>query len=286
VWNAPPSVGDPDPPTVTVLAGGGSITPFNPSADCNTGAGRPECSFEYTCVGPTTCTSLRVRFQARLRNVAESLVVNPGEFIDPSLWEVDGSPFSSLPGSYAVLFDKSLVHAADGGLRVRLEFTLPETTAAPGQKRTVVVRVPDRVPTFAAFTNPTNWFIANGWYRQTYYAISDGFRLRPDLGTRPIDPILDAANYAASPPCEPQPTAPACIQVDNGPAKARAVLVLAGRHRAGGTRTYTINNYFELKNADVPSTTGAPANQVFERRPRTGDFNDRIVVVSPEPPGS
>ena len=63
------------------------------------------------------------------------------------------------------------------------------------------------------------------------------------------------------------------------------MLVLAGRHLAGGTRTYTIANYFELKNADVPSTTGAPANQVFERRLRAGDFNDRVVVVSKEPPG-
>jgi len=132
-------------------------------------------------------------------------------------------------------------------------------------------------------TDPTSWFVANGWHRQTYYAISDGFRLRSDLGTRVIDP-LNAA-YAASPPCEPEPTPPACIRVDNGPAKARAVLVLSGRHLAGGTRTYTVANYFEKKNADAPSAAVAPVNQVFERGLRAGDFNDRVVVVSPEPPG-
>ena len=37
------------------------------------------------------------------------------------------------------------------------------------------------------------------------------------------------------------------------------------------------------KNNDVPATNGAPLNQVFERQPRTGNFNDRIVVVAPEP---
>ena len=283
-WNAPPSVGDPDPPTVTVLAGGGSITPFDPSANCNTGAGYPVCSFEYTCVGPVPCTSLRVRFQARLKNVAESFVANPGDFVDPASWEVDGVALPSLPGAYAAVLNKSLVLAADGGLRVTLEFTLPETTAVPFQKRTVPIRFPAAAPAFSTFVTPTNWFISNGWHRQTYYAISAGFQLRPDLGTRFIDRALDQAKYDAAPPCLPA-GAPLCISVDKGPAKARAVLVLAGRHLAGGVRTYTVANYFEKKNADVPSTAVAPANQEFERGLRAGDFNDRVVVVSPEPPG-
>ena len=61
------------------------------------------------------------------------------------------------------------------------------------------------------------------------------------------------------------------------------MLVLAGRHRAGGTRSYTIGNYFELQNADAPSATVAPANQLFERGARTSVFNDRVVIVAPEP---
>ena len=107
------------------------------------------------------------------------------------------------------------------------------------------------------------------------------FASASDLGTRVIDPLNPT--YATAPPCQPDPAPPACIAVDNGPAKARAVLVLAGRNLAGGTRTYTIANYFEGKNADVPATNGAPPNQVFERQPRTGNFNDRVVVVAPEP---
>ena len=37
-----------------------------------------------------------------------------------------------------------------------------------------------------AKASATNWFIANEWYKQTYYAVSDGFRLRGNLGTRAI----------------------------------------------------------------------------------------------------
>ena len=192
----------------------------------------------------------------------------------------------SVPPPQVVLFPAVTVgprsfDIATGDLLFSLTFTLP-ATLVPGP---VPVDVTLPIPQFSPIASAaaTNWFITNEWYRQTYYAISDGFRLRPDLGARVIDP-LNAA-YATSPPCEPEPTLPACIRVDNGPAKARGVLVLAGRHLAGGARTYTVGNYFEMKNADVPSTIGAPANQVFERRLRAGDFNDRVVVVSPEPPG-
>jgi hypothetical protein len=129
-----------------------------------------------------------------------------------------------------------------------------------------------------------NWFIANGWYRQTYYAVSDGFRLRANLGTRPIkatDGLYAPCAAETDPPTMP---ADACVRVRNVvPADARAVLVLAGRYRAGGMRGYTIAEYFELQNADVPVTTGAPPNQLFERGLRTSDFNDRVVIVAPEP---
>lgn len=288
-WNAPPSVGDLDPPTVTVVAGGGSITPFNPAATCNTGAGYPVCSFDYSCTAPT-CASLRVRFQARLKNVAESFVTNPGDFINPASWEVDGLTLPLLPGAYAPVLDKSLVLAADGGLRVTLEFTLPETTVPP--TRTVVVTFPAAAPTFSTFVTPTNWFIANGWHRQTYYAISDGFSLlAPNLATRPIDPL--DVNYATTPPCRPEPTSPACLRVANGPGKARAVLVLAGRNVLAPERPrsaaplYRVEDYFERENATLgPCRGGAIPTPpcVFERGLRAGDFNDRVVVVSQEPP--
>ena len=238
-----------------------------PPATCAPSA----CTFKYTCTGACNFpdNGLDITVTARLRNAANSLVLPTGITAGGDWLVTPGNP----PVSVTRSFD-----TASGDLLVTLTFKLPPT-ASPMTD----ADIPFPTPTFSALTAASGWFVANGWHRQTYYAISDGFRLRPDLGTRVIDP-LNAA-YATNPPCEPEPTAPACIRVDNGPAQARAVLVLAGRHLAGGARTYTIANYFELKNADVPSTAGAPANQVFERRLRAGDFNDRVVVVSKEPPG-
>jgi hypothetical protein len=229
------------------------------------------CTFQYTCVGACNFpdNGLDITVTARLRNAASSLVLPTGITASGDWLVTPGNP----PVSVARSFD-----TASGDLLFTLTFKLPPT-AVPMTN----ADIPFPTPAFSALTAPASWFVANGWHRQTYYAISDGFRLRPDLGTRVIDPLNGA--YAASPPCAPEPTPPACIRVDNGPAKARAVLVLAGRHLAGGARTYTVANYFEKKNADAPSAAVAPVNQVFERGLRAGDFNDRVVVVSPEPPG-
>jgi hypothetical protein len=238
-----------------------------PPATCAPSA----CTFKYTCTGfcNTADNGLDITVTARLRNAANSLVLPTGITASGDWLVTPGNPPVSVTRSFDL---------PTGDLLLTLTFKLPPT-AVPMTD----ADIPFPTPTFSALTAASGWFVANGWHRQTYYAISDGFRLRSDLGTRVIDPLNPA--YATSPPCEPQPTAPACIQVDNGPAKARAVLVLAGRHLAGGTRTYTTANYFEKKNADVPAAAVAPVNQVFERGLRAGDFNDRVVVVSPEPPG-
>jgi hypothetical protein len=239
-----------------------------PPATCAPSA----CTFKYTCVG--TCNfpdlGLDITVTARLRNAANSLVLPTGITASGDWLVTPGNPPVSVTRSFDTL---------SGDLLLTLNFKLPPTVAPMTD-----ADIPFPTPTFSALAGPAGWFVANGWHRQTYYAISDGFTLlAPNLSTRPIDPL--DVNYATTPPCQPEPTSPACIRVDNVPAKARAVLVLAGRHRAGGTRTYTIANYFEKKNADVPATAVAPVNQVFERGLRAGDFNDRVVVVSPEPPG-
>jgi hypothetical protein len=181
-------------------------------------------------------------------------------------------PFNPPIAGFSRSFD-----LATGDLVFSFGFTLPQTPVPES------VDITPPTTLFSAFTNAANWFIQNGWYRQTYYAVSDGFRLRADLGTRQIDPA--GPGYA---PCQPEsdpPTNPAeaCVRVRNGPATARAVLVLAGRHLPGGPRGYTIGQYFELQNADVPGSTGAPPNLLFERGLRSTDFNDRVVVVASEP---
>jgi len=241
-----------------------------PSPTCG-----PNCDITYICDG--TCSipdnGLDITFSARLRNAASSLVVPTGITAGGD-WVVIPSPFamSVAPRSF---------DTASGDLLITLNIKLPPTAPATPTLATVTLPTPQFSPLTNPVVSPTNWFVPNEWHRQTYYSVSDGFRLRSDLGTRVIDPLNPT--YATAPPCQPDPAPPACIAVDNGPAKARAVLVLAGRNLAGGTRTYTITNYFEGKNNDVPATNGAPPNQVFERQLRTGNFNDRVVVVAPEP---
>jgi hypothetical protein len=247
----------------------GTIDSGSPTPACAAGAAGPECTLNYTCdfVDPMCGGGMGLTLTARLRNVAKSLLLPTG-ITEAGSWTVTtvGATVSGVTPSFDL---------ATGDLLLTVTITVPATL---GGSEPATIVFPAR--TFSAATDPAQWFAKNGWYRQTYYALSDGFRLET-AGTREIDPL--SAGYATTPPCQPEPVAPACIRVDNGPAKARAVLVLAGRHRAGGARPYTIANYFEAANADVPPTTGAPANQVFERRLRSTDFNDRVVVVAPEP---
>lgn len=277
-WNAPLIGGDPSPPSLVQISPDGTLSPFNPGACYIAGSGFPECTFDYSCPAPT-CTSLRVQFRARLKNVAESLVMNPDVFVDPTRWTLDGV---GLPSYGPWSFDKTLMLAADpaGGLRVTFEATLPQTSFPP--TRTVVIGFPTVAPLLSDITNEAaagnalRWFVWNRWHRQTYYAVADAFKARADLGTRAL-PI----NCSPTPP--PPPTPP-CINVVTGPANARAVLVLAGRHLATGTRTYTIANYFENENrTSTPATTTDTPDYIFEKRARSNAFNDRLVVVAVEP---
>ena len=266
-WNAPPAVGDPDPPTLNVVAGAGTVA-FNPASCYIAVSGFAECTFTYTCVGPA-CTSLQVEFQARLTNVAGSLVVtNPDQFVNPANWEIDGA----FPASLA----KALVltpPAQDGSLRVTIGATLPQTVAPP---RTVLIRFPRVAFAPSDLVNPAQpayWFVGNGWHRQTYYAVADAFKLRADLGTRVV---TDA--------CVAVTTPPPCVNVVGGPPKARAVLVLAGRSLGTNPRTYTIANYFEDQNfVSTPAFVADVPDYVFEQKLRSKTFNDRLVVVAVEP---
>jgi hypothetical protein len=280
VWNAPPSVGDPDPPTISVLSGAGTVT-FNPGATCSvipatvppppappvSIPAHPACTFDYTCQAPA-CTTLQVRFQARLQRVTESLLINPSAFLDPAppaAWRIDGV----VPPSP----NHALVLSADGGLRVTFDVTLPPTA---GVSRTVLIEFPAVSPRFSDLTDPVHpsyWFVRNEWHRQTYYAVSDAFKPRGDLETRIV---ADACTAVTTPP--------PCINVVTAPPKARAVLVLAGRHMGTGTRTYTIAEYFEDENRlNTPALTTDTPDYVFEQKMRSKTFNDRLVVVAVEP---
>lgn len=249
----------------------GIVTPASPVA-CSATA----CTFTYECEGPCEFPDggLDITVSARLRNAAGSFVLPTG-ITDPTNWNVIPAPSSKVVGSRS--FD-----AATGDLVFTVALRLTPTYGAGPQP--VQVTLP--TPQFSGLTASTNWFVMNGWHRQTAYTASGGFTIDPlvNLSGRPIDRIANQGAYDASPPCGPAAIKP-CVTVLSGPTTtdARAVLVLAGRNLAGGARTYTIANYFELKNADVPQGFAAPPNLEFERQLRSGDFNDRVVVVAPEP---
>ena len=111
-----------------------------------------------------------------------------------------------------------------------------------------------------------SWFISNQWYRQAYYAVSQGY----------VSGGVPVGNPAT---CSPLPATPSCLTVNNLPAPKNnksAILVLTGR--ALGSQTRPSGNpadYLEGQNS-------TPADLIFEHRAGTATtINDRVVVVSP-----
>jgi type II secretory pathway pseudopilin PulG len=148
----------------------------------------------------------------------------------------------------------------------------------------VFITVPLPPPSYLTITsgdpaiNPDGaWFIANQWYRQTYFAVSDDHL------------------PGGSPPCTTGKT-PSCLTVRNLPTPTnnkQAILVFAGRALDGQIRPGGLTNYFEGENS-------TPADLTFEHRaglaglscaqflagtcpvPNAPYFiNDRVVVLSP-----
>lgn len=120
-------------------------------------------------------------------------------------------------------------------------------------------------PTMSAFTSSNDiyarWFIANQWYKQTYYAVSPGY-------------VVGGGNTCVT------TGSPACLTVNNLSGTTdnkRVLLVLAGRSINGTARpdaTGTLANYLENQNHSV-------LDHIFETNRPTAAFNDRIVVVAP-----
>jgi len=133
--------------------------------------------------------------------------------------------------------------------------------------RTMKVTIPDVLvsPVTSSADPYAGWFIANEWYRTTYYAVSRGY--------------LPGGGSA----CNPLPGTPPCLQVNSMPSyyaspanNKRAILVLAGRSRNGTARpSSNIANYLEGENASA-------SDSIFEHRSGApSSINDRVVVLSP-----
>jgi len=122
--------------------------------------------------------------------------------------------------------------------------------------------------------NPNGaWFIANQWYKQTYYAVSPGFA--PGGVAAGSTPICSALPVT--------PPTPPCLKVNNGPAPTdtkQVILVLAGRALNGTVRpSGALANYLEGANLTAENNT---TPYVYEHRAGAPtSINDRVVVVSP-----
>ena len=176
-------------------------------------------------------------------------------------WSASGSPQNPPTLSFAARADGRGVVTYTGRLQ-----------NAGDTHGTVTITVPLPAPSYLprlTNTSPTipniSWFTSNQWYRQTYYAISDGF--------------APGGVGSCSPPV---PTSPACLTVNNLPAPTnnkQAILVFFGRALDGQTRPGVppgvLANYLEGQNS-------TPADLIFEHRAGTATtINDRVVVISP-----
>lgn len=116
------------------------------------------------------------------------------------------------------------------------------------------------------------WFVANQWYRHTYYAVSKGF-------------LLGGGGN-----CNPAGLSPLCLTVTNPAGTTnnnRVVLMLAGRTLTGTARPNNpaLVEYYEGQNAGA-NTLVFEHRAGVERRlvpPTTATYaiNDRVVVVAP-----
>lgn len=111
------------------------------------------------------------------------------------------------------------------------------------------------------------WFISNRWYRQTFYAVSDGFK---PGGSGVCNPAM----------------APFCLTVNSLPPSyatlndKRAILLLAGRSLSAALRPNgTLADYLEGANLTAMNGT---TPFVYEHRSGVAvAINDRVVVVAP-----
>jgi type II secretory pathway pseudopilin PulG len=174
--------------------------------------------------------------------------------------------FVARPAGGALTYIGRLQPAGPSGTNGGVTITVPLPPAAGANYLPIVSSNPGPG---GVNPNPNGaWFIANEWYKDTFYAVSPGYA----PGGVPI---------ASPATCSPLPATPSCLKVNNLPAPLddkRAILVFAGRALGGQTHPSPSGNpgdYLEGQNA-------TPADLIFEHRAGSPTIiNDRVVVVSP-----
>jgi type II secretory pathway pseudopilin PulG len=257
----------PQPP-----AGTGSST-LLASTTCSSSTGSQiVCQIDYS--GGSTDRP-DIRLQATLLNVARSFL-RPIVQIDKSMTDFYGIPIDwSSAGSPPLTPTVSNTLQASGDATVIFTGRLQDAASTNNR---VTITVPVSYNPITNINDATSgWFIANEWFRQTYYAVSPGFLLGGGNTCNPLPP---------PPTLPPPPPPPYCLTVNKLPPSYTtsndkvAILVLAGRALNGSSRpSGTFANYFE--NANLSAAQGTTPYVYEHRAGGPTSINDRVVVISP-----
>ncbi|TMH75588.1 MAG: hypothetical protein E6H49_18590 [Betaproteobacteria bacterium] len=267
---------------------GGSGTEIVTSWNCSVYSSplQAVCHVSYTDgASPPDPSQARpdIKIQIFLQNANTAFADLPSPLTAPAFFTIDkdgGGPVSNqgLPygqfsavGSVAptTTFVTQTAVVAETGVLVYTGRLQNAASMSGGVTITIPLATPKYLPIVSGdpAVNPKgSWFISNQWYRQAYYAVSQGY----------VSGGVPVGNPAT---CSPLPATPSCLTVNNLPAPKNnksAILVLTGR--ALGSQTRPSGNpadYLEGQNS-------TPADLIFEHRAGTATtINDRVVVVSP-----
>jgi hypothetical protein len=217
--------------------------------------GRACGSYPSACITPYTVQP-RVRLTARARNVAEAFKA----FDDSQVTALDNLYSQFMTGGNAH-FGASPLGALrdDGDADITTEWLLPSRSCTVSLCATYTIRIPIALITDHAIVNPASWFIANEWYKLTYYAASTANTPPPGGGSGTCD---------GTHPC-------LTVNSSSGSSSPNAILILAGRNIGSGSRpSGTLAYYLEGANADG-------ADSIFEQKLLSRTFNDRVIKLYP-----
>jgi len=248
--------------SLTAIPGGGTGNQTILSSSCSIQGGGTQISCQ---INYNTGFSDRpaIQLQATLSKAALGFV-NPAAQSNLAMTDSVGgfTTWSSLTPTTPTI-SNTLLAVGDGVVTYRGGLRNGGST---GGQVNITVTVPTYNTSITGTSDPTSaWFIANQWYRQTYFAVSPGY-LPGGAGT-----------------CNASATPPVCLTVNKLPSPSnnkRAILVLAGRALNGAARpTTSLTDYFE--NANLTAANGT-IPYLYENRTGTPTaINDRVVVLAP-----
>jgi hypothetical protein len=247
------------------------------SIDCSAStASQISCRVDYSGSPTPSDDRPAIKLQATLQKAAASFPIG-FKYGDASMTDINGDPLPTFPAfgywsPVSPVFPPTTSNTAFANGTGLVVFTgrLQNGSAPPvGTGGIVTIKVPVSFNPITSSADPkSGWFVANQWYRQTYFAVSPGY-------------VPGGGNSCGTPP----PALP-CLTVNKLPPSyatsndKRAILVFAGRALKGTSRpSGTPADYFE--NANLSAALGTIPYVYEHRAGGPTSINDRVVVVAP-----